>query len=76
MLNPRDEVGVQDGWAVMGFIESTSACGVLRIPIGVYSLYRDGVAHGNSWIKSTPKAIRYEIEQLYSPITTEEPCDA
>jgi len=69
MLNPRDEVCKADGWGFVGYIQSTSACGVLRVPLGVFTKYCDGAAMANSWMKSAPKAIRWEAEQLYQPLT-------
>lgn len=65
--NPRDEVSVQSGWAFVGYLENGTA-----VPIGVYSSYRDGAAHANSWMRATPTAARWEGEQLYEPLTGDE----
>ena len=71
MLNPRDEVCKSDGWAAVGYLD----CGK-RFPIGTYSSWRVARLAAESWQKSMPSTGRYEIEQLYVPLTTEEPCDA
>ena len=71
-MNPRDEVCEMTGdWAVVGWLEDGT-----RFPVGVFSTWCGARLAGNTWIKSMPKAERWEAERLYRPLTTEEQGDA
>jgi hypothetical protein len=50
-------------WAFVGYLDNGT-----RVGIGIYSSYRDGVAHANSWMRDTPTADRWEAEAVYEEI--------
>ena len=50
-------------WGFIGYLENGTV-----IPIGVYSSYRDGAAHANSWMRATPRAEKWEGQPMYEEI--------
>lgn len=56
-------------WGFVGYYLSNGKECVF--PIGTYSSYRDGAAHANSWMRSEPRALRWEGQVLYEEIHDE-----
>jgi hypothetical protein len=65
MENPKGLV-TNVGWGFTGYF--TNVKNLQKVPIGVFSQYRDGAASANAWMRSTPNAIRWEAEKLYEEI--------
>lgn len=56
-------------WGFIGIIQKYGPKSAeTMVPIGVYSSYKDGVAHANSWMSNEPRAVRWEAEALYEEI--------
>lgn len=71
-FDPRDEVSKQAGWAAVGFIACASACGELRIPLGVFTLCQEAHALARAWMSSTPNALRTEVKRIHEPVLGED----
>jgi len=64
-------------WGFVGYIgNAKTQVAETTVPIGVYSCYADGAAHANAWLRNTPRAIRWEGQRLYEPLTSEEGAEA
>ena len=56
-------------WGFIGYIQKYGPKSQeTMVPIGVYSSYRDGAAHANSWMANEPRAVRWEGQPMYEEI--------
>ncbi len=64
-------------WGFVGYIQKYGPKSEeIAVPIGVYGCYADGVAHANAWMRSDDRAVRWEGQRLYKPITSPEGAEA